>query len=68
MYAYELVSAAPMVLMRYRTLVLRAPEQNLQIEVQGGDDDICPVSPSTFLNLEGNEEVITHDSLHCRYT
>ena len=68
MYAYELVSTTPMVLMRYRTLVLRAPEQNLQIEVQGGDDDICLVSASTFLNLEGNEEVITHDSLHYRYT
>ena len=68
MYAYELVSAAPMVLMRYRTLVLRAPEQNLQIEVQGGDDDICLVSASTFLNLEGNGELITHDPLHRRYT
>ena len=68
MYAYELVSAAPMVLTRYRTSVLRALEQNLHIEVQGGDDDICPVSPSTYLNLEGNGEIITHESLHHRYT
>ena len=60
-YAYELVSIAPMVLTRYRTSVLRALEQNLQIEVQGGDNDICLVSPSIYLNLEGNGEVITHD-------
>ena len=53
---------------QYRTSVLWAPKQNLQIEVLGGDDEICPVSPSTYLNLEGNGEVITHDSLHCRYT
>jgi hypothetical protein len=62
MYVYELVSIAPMVLTRYRTSLLRALEQNLQIEVEGGDDDICPVSPSTYLNLEGNGEVITQYS------
>ena len=68
MYAYELVFAAPMALTWYRTSVLQAPEQNLQIEVQGGDDDICRVSPLTYLNLKGNGEAITHNSLHCRYT